>query len=36
MRLPNAGHGGQRGEAGVVAAPRDLDSLRDQSPVHSG
>ena len=32
----DAGHGGQRGEAGVVASPRDLGSLGDESPVDAG
>jgi len=31
-----ASRGGQRGKARIVAAPRDLGSLRDQSSVYTG
>jgi hypothetical protein len=34
--LANPGHGSQRGEAGVVAAPRDFGSLGHQSSIDTG
>ena len=35
-RLVDAGHRGQRREAGIAAAPRDLEPLRDQRAVEPG